>query len=142
MNSKQLKLDSTYLTMAFVWAQMSYANNLKVGALIVKDKTIVSDGYNGTPKGFPNVCEDEDGKTHWYTLHAEANAITKLACSGSNSEGATLYVTHSPCRDCCKLIIQSGIKRVVYGIEYRDDTAIEFLRSAGIEVLKSVKIPQ
>ena len=130
------KFDHSYLQMAEVWAQNSYCKRRKVGALIVKDKMIISDGYNGTPSGFENVCEDEDGVTKPYVLHAEANAITKVAKSGNSSAGATLYVTASPCMECSKLIIQSGISRVVYADEYRLDDGIKLLRRAGIEVEK------
>ena len=127
------KFDHSYLKMAEVWAQNSYCKRRKVGALLVKDRMIISDGYNGTPSGFENICE-EDGVTKPYVLHAEANAITKVAKSGNSSEGATLYVTASPCLECSKLIIQSGIKRVVYRDEYRLTDGIDLLRRAGIEV--------
>ncbi len=127
------KFDHSYLEMAQIWAQNSYCKRRKVGALLVKDRMIISDGYNGTPSGFENVCE-EDGVTKPYVLHAEANAITKVAKSGNSSDGATLYVTASPCLECSKLIIQSGIKRVVYRDEYRLTDGIDLLRRAGIEV--------
>ena len=127
------KFDHSYLEMAEIWAQNSYCKRRKVGALLVKDRMIISDGYNGTPSGFENVCE-EDGVTKPYVLHAEANAITKVAKSGNSSEGATLYVTASPCLECSKLIIQSGIKRVVYRDESRLTDGIDLLRRAGIEV--------
>ena len=127
------KFDHSYLEMAAIWAQNSYCKRRKVGALLVKDRMIISDGYNGTPSGFENICE-EDGVTKPYVLHAEANAITKVAKSGNSSEGATLYVTASPCLECSKLIIQSGIKRVVYRDEYRLTDGIDLLRRAGIEV--------
>ena len=127
------KFDHSYLEMAEIWAQNSYCKRRKVGALLVKDRMIISDGYNGTPSGFENVCE-EDGVTKPYVLHAEANAITKVAKSGNSSEGATLYVTASPCLECSKLIIQSGIRRVVYRDEYRLTDGIDLLRRAGIEV--------
>ena len=127
------KFDNRYLEMAEIWAQNSYCKRRKVGALLVKDRMIISDGYNGTPSGFENICE-EDGVTKPYVLHAEANAITKVAKSGNSSEGATLYVTASPCLECSKLIIQSGIKRVVYRDEYRLTDGIDLLRRAGIEV--------
>ena len=134
MNSdKQLEIDKRYLRMARIWAENSYCTRRKVGALIVKDRMIISDGYNGTPSGFENVCELEDGTTKSYVLHAEANAITKIAKSGNNSDGATLYVTMSPCMECAKLIIQSGIKRVVYCERYRIDDGIRLLTRAGIE---------
>ena len=127
------KFDHSYLERAEIWAQNSYCKRRKVGALLVKDRMIISDGYNGTPSGFENICE-EDGVTKPYVLHAEANAITKVAKSGNSSEGATLYVTASPCLECSKLIIQSGIKRVVYRDEYRLTDGIDLLRRAGIEV--------
>lgn len=130
------KFDQSYLEMARVWATNSYCKRRQVGALIVKDKMIISDGYNGTPSGFENVCEDENNKTKAYVLHAEANAITKVAKSGNSSEGATLYVTASPCIECAKLIVQSGIKRVVYTDDYRLEDGIELLKRAGIEVEK------
>ena len=132
------KFDGKYLEMASIWAQNSYCKRRQVGALIVKDRMIISDGYNGTPSGFENICEDEDGITKPYVLHAEANAITKVAKSGNSSDGATLYVTASPCVECAKLIIQSGIKRVVYMDEYRLNDGIELLKRAGIEVEKIV----
>lgn len=128
------KFDKAYLEMATVWARNSYCKRRQVGALIVKDRMIISDGYNGTPSGFENVCEDEDGVTKPYVLHAEANAITKVAKSGNSSEGATLYVTASPCVECAKLIIQAGIRRVVYKDSYRLNDGIELLQRAGIEV--------
>jgi len=131
------KFDKSYLEMAEIWAQNSYCKRRKVGALLVKDRMIISDGYNGTPSGFENICEDEDGVTKPYVLHAEANAITKVAKSGNSSEGATLYVTASPCLECAKLIIQSGIKRVVYRDAYRLQDGVELLRRAGIEVEQS-----
>ena len=130
------KFDHSYLEMAQIWAQNSYCKRRKVGALLVKDRMIISDGYNGTPSGFENICEDENGVTKPYVLHAEANAITKVAKSGNSSEGATLYVTASPCLECSKLIIQSGIKRVVYRDEYRLTDGIDLLRKAGITVEK------
>lgn len=135
MNEKQLELDKKYIRMARIWAENSYCTRRKVGALIVKDKMIISDGYNGTPSGFENVCETEEGVTKSYVLHAEANAITKIAKSGNSSLGATLYVTASPCIECAKLIIQSGIKRVVYSEKYRLEDGIELLKRAGVEVL-------
>ncbi len=133
---KQYNLDARYVRMAKIWAENSYCERRKVGALIVKDKMIISDGYNGTPSGFENVCEDDEGKTKAYVLHAEANAITKVAKSHNNSNGATLYVTTSPCIECAKLIIQSGIKRVVYTDPYRIDDGIQLLKRAGIEVMQ------
>ncbi|EFA43720.1 cytidine and deoxycytidylate deaminase zinc-binding region [Hallella bergensis DSM 17361] len=132
---KALRLDGRYLRMARIWAENSYCKRRQVGALVVKNKMIISDGYNGTPSGFENVCEDDNDLTKPYVLHAEANAITKLARSHNNSEGATLYVTASPCIECAKLIIQAGIKRVVYGEKYRLDDGICLLRRAGIEVV-------
>ena len=131
---KQLLLDKRYLRMARIWAENSYCVRRLVGALVVKDKLIISDGYNGTPSGFENVCEDAHNVTKPYVLHAEANAITKLARSSNNSDGSTLYVTASPCLECSKLIIQSGIRRVVYGEEYRLSDGIELLRRANIEL--------
>jgi len=130
------KFDERYLEMAAVWAKNSYCKRRQVGALIVKDRMIISDGYNGTPSGFENICEDEDGITKPYVLHAEANAITKVAKSGNSSSGATLYVTASPCIECAKLIIQAGIRRVVYKDEYRLTDGVDLLRTAGIEVEK------
>lgn len=134
MNSKQSLLDYRYLRMARIWAENSYCRRRQVGALVVKDKMIISDGYNGTPSGFENVCEDETGTTFPYVLHAEANAITKLARSSNNSDGATLYVTASPCIECSKLIIQSGIRRVVYAEKYRLTDGIDLLEKAGVKV--------
>ena len=135
--TKQEQFDRSYLEMARVWAKNSYCTRRKVGALLVKDRMIISDGFNVTPAGFENICEDPaTGKTKPYVLHAEANAITKVAKSGNNSQGATLYVTDAPCLECAKLIIQAGIKRVVYVIEYSVRDGIELLRRAGIEVCK------
>ncbi|MGL4781213.1 MAG: deoxycytidylate deaminase [Bacteroidales bacterium] len=133
-NEKQNILDNRYLRMARIWAENSYCQRRKVGALIVKDKMIISDGYNGTPSGFDNLCEDETGKTIPYVLHAEANAITKIARTNNSSDGATLYVTAAPCIECSKLIIQAGIIRVVYGEEYRLTDGVDLLKQAGIEV--------
>lgn len=130
------KFDHSYLQMAAIWARNSYCKRRQVGALLVKDRMIISDGYNGTPSGFENICEDENGITKPYVLHAEANAITKVAKSGNSSSGATLYVTASPCLECAKLIIQAGITRVVYRDEYRLTDGIDLLRKAGIEVEK------
>ena len=130
------KFDRSYLEMASVWAKNSYCKRRQVGALLVKDRMIISDGYNGTPSGFENQCEDANGVTKPYVLHAEANAITKVAKSGNNSAGATLYITDSPCMECAKLIIQSGIRRVVYGDEYRLTDGIDLLRRAGVDVEK------
>ena len=131
--AKQLHLDLRYLRMARIWAENSYCQRRKVGALVVKDKMIISDGYNGTPSGFENVCEDDNNLTKPYVLHAEANAITKLARSSNNSDGATLYVTASPCIECAKLIIQAGIRRVVYCEQYRKEEGLELLQRVGIE---------
>jgi len=131
---KQRLLDQRYLKMALIWAQNSYCKRRQVGALIVKDKMIISDGYNGTPSGFENVCEDENNLTKPYVLHAEANAITKVAKSGNSSDGATLYVTSSPCLECSKLIIQAGIKRVIFTENYRLEDGINLLKRADIEV--------
>lgn len=135
MNNKQTKFDQRYLEMARIWAKNSYCTRRQVGALVVKNNMIISDGYNGTPSGFENICEDDNGVTKPYVLHAEANAITKLARSNNNSEGATIYITASPCIECAKLIIQAGIKRVVYGEKYRLMDGIELLERAGIEVV-------
>ncbi len=134
-SGKQRRLDLRYLRMARIWAENSYCERRKVGALVVKDQMIISDGYNGTPSGFENICEDADNVTKPYVLHAEANAITKLARSSNNSDGATLYITASPCIECSKLIIQAGIKRVVYGEKYRLEDGLELLRRANIEVI-------
>src|SRR5574344_1235571 len=131
---KQLELDMRYIRMAKIWAENSYCERRKVGALIVKDKMIISDGYNGTPSGFENVCEDDNNVTKPYVLHAEANAITKIARSGNSSEGSTLYVTASPCIECAKLIIQAGVRRVVYTDAYRLTDGVDLLRRAGIEI--------
>jgi len=131
---KKRDLDMRYLRMAKIWGENSYCERRKVGALVVKDKMIISDGYNGTPSGFENVCEDENNVTKPYVLHAEANAITKIARSGNNSDGSTLYVTDAPCIECAKLIIQSGIRRVVYAKNYRIQDGVELLRRAGVEV--------
>lgn len=132
-NSKQLQLDKRYLRMAEIWAENSYCQRRKVGAIIVRDSMIISDGFNGTPSGFENVCEDDAGQTKPYVLHAEANAITKVARSNNSSDGATMYVTASPCVECAKLIIQSGIKRMVYHELYRLADGIDLLRRAGVE---------
>lgn len=130
------KYDVAYLKMALEWAKLSYCKRKQVGALIVKDRTIISDGYNGTPSGFENCCEDENNQTKWYVLHAEANAILKISRSTQSCEGATLYLTLSPCKECSKLIFQSGIKRVVYIQDYPDNEGLVFLESAGVEILK------
>lgn len=133
-DSKQLRYDKVYLKMALTWAELSHCSRKKVGAIIVKDDAIISDGYNGTPSGFDNCCENDNGETHWYVLHAEANAILKVAKSTNNCAGATLYLTHSPCKDCSKLILQSGIKRLVFRDKYRDTAGIDFLVAAGLKV--------
>lgn len=131
---KQLKYDKAYLQMAKEWGKLSYCNRKQVGALIVKDRMIISDGYNGTPTGFENFCEDEEGYTKWYVLHAEANAILKVASSTQSCKGATLYITLSPCKECSKLIHQAGIVRVVYSTAYKDDSGLLFLEKAGIKL--------
>lgn len=136
---KQLRYDTAYMRMAMEWAQLSHCERKKVGALIVKDRMIISDGYNGTPTGFENECEDETHYTKWYVLHAEANAIMKVASSTQSCAGATLYITLSPCKECSKLIHQAGIKRVVYANAYKDATGLEFLKRAGVEL---VALPQ
>ena len=135
MSKKHLKYDAAYLKMANEWAQLSHCIRKKVGALIVKDRMIISDGYNGTPSGFENYCEDEEGYTKWYVLHAEANAILKVAASTQSCKGATLYITLSPCQQCSKLIHQAGIKRVVYANAYKDTSGLEFLEKAGVELM-------
>ncbi|CAM1363587.1 dCMP deaminase [Tenacibaculum sediminilitoris] len=134
MKKKQLKYDIAYLKMANEWGQLSHCIRKKVGALIVKDRMIISDGYNGTPSGFENYCEDEEGYTKWYVLHAEANAILKVASSTQSCKGATLYITLSPCQQCSKLIHQAGIKRVVYASAYKDRSGLDFLEKAGVEL--------
>lgn len=133
---KQLRYDLAYLKMAKSWAELSHCSRKKVGALIVKDDMIISDGYNGTPAGFDNCCENDNGDTHWFVLHAEANAILKVSKSTNNSKGATLYLTLSPCKECSKLILQAGINRVVYSTDYKDGSGVSFLKSAGIEVVQ------
>ena len=133
-DSKQRKYDIAYLRMAKEWSKLSYCKRRQVGALIVKDKMIISDGYNGTPTGFENKCEDDEGSTKWYVLHAEANAILKVASSTQTCEGATLYITMSPCKECSKLVHQAGIKRIVYLNEYKDNSGIAFLEKAGISI--------
>ena len=133
MEDKQTKYDKAYLKMALEWGELSYCKRRKVGALIVKDKMIISEGYNGTPTGFENICEDDEGYTKWYVLHAEANAIAKVSSSTQSTKGATLYITLSPCRECSKLIFQSGIKRGVYNKKYKDTSGLEFLEKAGVE---------
>ena len=131
---KTEKYDAAYLRMAAEWSKLSHCKRRQVGALIVKGRSIISDGYNGTPSGFENFCEDEEGYTKWYVLHAEANAILKVASTTQSCEGATLYLTMSPCRECSKLIHQAGIRRVVYASEYKDPSGLDFLRKAGVEV--------
>lgn len=131
---KQLRYDKAYLKMALEWGKLSHCKRKQVGALIVRDRMIISDGYNGTPTGFDNCCEDENEKTHWYVLHAEANAILKVAKSTHNADGGTLYITLSPCKECSKLILQAGIKRVVFHNSYKDNSGILFLKESGIEV--------
>jgi dCMP deaminase len=130
---KQRRYDNAYMRMAEEWAKLSHCTRKNVGALIVKDRMIISDGYNGSPSGFPNECENAEGDTHWYVLHAEANAITKLARSINSAEGSTLYITLSPCRDCAKLILQSGISRVVYKKAYKDTSGLDFLDKSFIK---------
>ncbi len=134
MNSKQRKYDIAYLKMAQEWAKLSHCERKQVGALIVKGRMIISDGFNGTPSGFDNCCEDEEGKTKWEVLHAEANAILKVASSTQSADGSTLYITLSPCKDCSKLIHQAGIRRVVYSRAYRDRSGLDFLEKAGVEL--------
>ncbi len=139
MDSKQLKYDKAYMRMALEWGKLSHCERKKVGALIVKDRMIISDGFNGTPTNFENCCEDENNKTKWYVLHAEANAILKVAGSTQSCKNSTLYITLSPCKECSKLIHQSGIKRVVYQNEYQDKTGLEFLQKAGVELVNLKK---
>jgi dCMP deaminase len=135
LTTKELTYAHAYLKMAKEWAKLSYCKRKQVGALIVKGRMIISDGYNGTPTGFENICEDEEGDTKWYVLHAEANAILKVASSTQSCKGATLYITLSPCQQCSKLIHQSGITRVVYSNEYKDKSGLEFLEKAGVELI-------
>lgn len=132
---KQLKYDVAYLRMAMEWSKLSYCKRRQVGALIVKDKMIISDGYNGTPSGFENICEDDENNTKWYVLHAEANAILKVASSTQSCQGATLYITMSPCQGCSKLIHQAGITRLVYVEKYKDTSGVDFLEKAGVEII-------
>lgn len=134
-DKKQLRYDKAYLRMATEWGKLSHCKRKKVGAIIVKDRTIISDGYNGTPTGFENYCEDDEGYTKWYVLHAEANAILKVAASTQSCEGATLYITLSPCKECSKLVHQAGIKRVVYVSAYKDDSGLKFLEKAGVTLV-------
>ncbi len=135
-NEKQLKYDKAYLRIAKEWGKLSYCKRKQVGAIIVKNRMIISDGFNGTPTGFENTCEDEQNNTKWYVLHAEANAISKVAGSTQSSKGATLYITLSPCKECSKLIYQAGIIRVVYNKSYKDNSGLEFLKKAGVELIK------
>jgi dCMP deaminase len=134
--AKQLRYDKAYLRMAKTWSELSHCSRKQVGAIIVKDGMIISDGFNGTPSGFDNCCENDEGDTHWYVLHAEANAILKVAKSTHNCQGATLYITLSPCKECSKLIIQAGIHKVVFINRYKDDSGIKFLESAGVEIVQ------
>ena len=132
--AKQERYDKAYLRLAREWAKLSHCNRKQVGAIIVKDATIIADGYNGTPTGFENQCEDENGETKWYVLHAEANAILKVARTTNNANGATLYLTNSPCKDCSKLVLQAGIKRLVYIHKYKDESGLLFLEKAGLDI--------
>lgn len=134
--AKQLRYDKAYLRMAKTWSDLSHCNRKQVGAIIVKDRMIISDGFNGTPSGFDNCCEADNGETLWYVLHAEANAILKVAQSTHNCQGATLYLTLSPCKECSKLVVQAGISKVVYMNEYKDNSGIRFLESAGVEIMQ------
>lgn len=134
--TKVKRYDLAYLNLAKEWSKLSHCSRKKVGALIVKNNTIISDGYNGSPTGFDNCCEDELGETHWFVIHAEANAILKCARNGNSCDGASLYLTHSPCKDCSKLILQAGIKKLVYIEEYKDISGLEFLKKGGIEIIK------
>ena len=138
-DEKKLRYDKAYLRIAHEWGKLSHCKRKQVGAIIVKDRMIISDGYNGTPTGFENCCEDEEGKTKWYVLHAEANAITKVASSTQSCDGATLYITLSPCKQCSKLIYQAKIKRLVYAVQYKDTSGIEFLKKAGV-IVDHIKI--
>ncbi len=134
--SKQLRYDRAYLRLAKSWGLLSYCTRKKVGAIIVKEGVIISDGFNGTPKGFDNYCEDTNGETHWYVLHAEANAILKVAKSTNNCNGSTLYLTHSPCKECSKIVLQAGIIRLVYIEKYKDSSGLIFLQNAGVDILQ------
>lgn len=140
--TKQFRYDRAYLRLAKNWALLSYCERKKVGAIIVKDRVIISDGFNGTPSGFDNFCEATNGETHWYVLHAEANAILKVAKSTNNCSGATLYLTHSPCKDCSKMILQAGITRLVFIDKYKDLAGVDFLNSAGVKTLQIEKIDE
>ncbi|HMN04460.1 MAG TPA: dCMP deaminase family protein [Flavobacteriales bacterium] len=135
--AKQARYDQAYMKMALEWAKLSHCRRKQVGALLVKEGMIISDGYNGTPSGFPNDCEDDQGLTHWYVLHAEANAIMKVARSANNARGATLYLTHSPCKDCSKLVLQAGIRRLVYLDPYKDTAGLELLEKGGVLIQKT-----
>lgn len=137
---KQARYDRAYLRLAKEWAKLSHCNRKQVGAIIVRDATIIADGYNGTPTGFENECEDENGETKWYVLHAEANAILKVARSSNKANGATLYLTNSPCKDCSKLVLQAGIKRLVYIDKYKDSSGLDFLKKAGLELKQITEI--
>lgn len=138
---KQLRYDLAYLRMAHEWSKLSHCKRKQVGSIIVKNGMIISDGYNGAPSGFDNCCEDDEGSTHWYVLHAEANAISKVARSTNNAQDSTLYLTMSPCKECCKMILQVGIKRVVYSTQYRDNLGLELLKSADI-VVEHILVPE
>lgn len=138
--NKQERYDKAYLRLAKEWAKLSHCKRKQVGAIIVKDATIIADGYNGTPTGFENECEDENGLTKWYVLHAEANAILKVARSSNKADGATLYLTNSPCKDCSKLVLQAGIKRLVYIDKYKDSSGLDFLEKAGLELVQITDI--
>lgn len=137
---KQERYDRAYMRMALEWSKLSHCTRKKVGALIVREGMIISDGYNGTPTGFPNDCEDANGLTHWYVLHAEANAIMKVARSTNNAKGATLYLTHSPCKECSKLVLQAGIKRLVYLEAYKDPSGLELLKEGGVIVAQLAEL--
>lgn len=139
-HKKQRKFDKAYLRIAREWGKLSHCKRKQVGALIVKDRMIISDGYNGTPSGFENICEDDEGLTKWYVLHAEANAILKVAGSTQSCRGATLYITMSPCRECSKLIHQAGIERLVYQRGYKDDAGLDFLEKAGVEIIQITEL--
>ena len=134
LDEKKDRYDKAYMRMALEWAKLSHCKRAQVGSLIVKNNMIISDGYNGSPTGFNNDCEDSSNDTYWYVIHSEANAILKCAKNGSSSEGSTIYLTHSPCKDCAKMIYQSGIKRIVYNQNYRDNSGIKFLKESGLEV--------
>lgn len=141
-DTKQLKYDKAYLRIAREWSKLSHCRRRQVGALIVKGRMIISDGYNGTPTGFENFCEDDEGYTKWYVLHAEANAILKVASSTQSCQGATLYITMSPCKECSKLIHQAGITRLVYQTDYKDNSGLEFLRKAGVELQQVLELDE